>query len=142
MDVAFLTIAELNRLYDKRELSPVEVTKALLDRIAAHDGNLHSFLLRHRGGGARPRRAAAERELMAGTRRGPLHGIPYALKDIIETAGIRTTGHSKLRQDHVPLPTPTSSPGSKRAAACCSASSRPGNSRSAGRAGTCRGRRR
>ena len=39
---------------------------------------------------------------MAGTRRGPLHGIPYALKDIIETAGIRTTGHSKLRQDHVP----------------------------------------
>ena len=45
---------------------------------------------------------AAERELMAGMRRGPLHGIPYALKDIIETAGIRTTGHSKLRQDHVP----------------------------------------
>ena len=39
---------------------------------------------------------------MAGTRRGPMHGIPYALKDIIETAGIRTTGHSKLRQDHVP----------------------------------------
>ena len=39
---------------------------------------------------------------MAGARRGPLHGIPYALKDIIETAGIRTTGHSKLRQDHVP----------------------------------------
>src|SRR4051812_39531141 len=39
---------------------------------------------------------------MAGTRRGPLHGIPYALKDIIETEGIRTTGHSKLRRDHVP----------------------------------------
>ncbi len=45
MDVAFLTIAELNRLYDTRELSPVEVTKALIDRIAAHDGKLHSFLL-------------------------------------------------------------------------------------------------
>ena len=40
MDPAFLTIAELNRLYDQRELSPVEVTKALLDRIAAHDGCL------------------------------------------------------------------------------------------------------
>src|SRR3989442_6332627 len=39
---------------------------------------------------------------MAGNDRGPMHGIPYALKDIIETAGIRTTGHSKLRQDHVP----------------------------------------
>ena len=49
-----------------------------------------------------PQAAEAERELMAGRRRGPLHGIPYALKDIIETAGIRTTGHSKLRQDHVP----------------------------------------
>src|SRR4051812_26702886 len=44
MDVAFLTIAELNRLYRQRELSPVEVTKALLARIAAHDGKLHSFL--------------------------------------------------------------------------------------------------
>ena len=101
MDVAFLTIAELNRLYDQRELSPVEVTKALLDRIAAHDGKLHSFLLVTEEVALDEARAA-ERELMAGTRRGPLHGIPYALKDIIETAGIRTTGHSKLRQDHVP----------------------------------------
>src|SRR5205823_9011371 len=44
MDVAFLTIAELSRLYRQRELSPVEVTKLLLARIAAHDGKLHSFL--------------------------------------------------------------------------------------------------
>ena len=101
MDVAFLTIAELNRLYDRRELSPVEVTKALLDRIAAHDGRLHSFLL-VTGEVALEQARVAERELMAGTRRGPLHGVPYALKDIIETAGIRTTGHSKLRENHVP----------------------------------------
>jgi len=101
MDVAFLTIAELNRLYRHRELSPVEVTKALLDRIAQHDGNLHSFLLVTEEV-ALAEAAAAERELLAGTSRGPLHGVPYALKDIIETAGIRTTGHSKLRQDHVP----------------------------------------
>src|SRR5436305_3672244 len=101
MDVAFLTIAELNRLYRQRELSPVEVTKALLARIAAHDGKLHSFL-RLTEEAALAEAAAAERELMAGTSRGPLHGIPYALKDIIETAGIPTTGHSKLRQDHVP----------------------------------------
>jgi aspartyl-tRNA(Asn)/glutamyl-tRNA(Gln) amidotransferase subunit A len=45
----------------------------------------------------------AERELMAGHRRGPLHGIPYALKDIVETAGIPTTGHSKLCQHYVPV---------------------------------------
>src|SRR5256714_2223943 len=101
MDIAFLTIAELNRLYRQRELSPVEVTKALLARIAAHDGKLHSFL-RLTEEAALAEAAAAERELMAGTRRGTMHGIPYALKDIIETAGIPTTGHSKLRQDHVP----------------------------------------
>src|SRR3954462_9891183 len=101
MDVAFLTIAELNRLYRSRELSPVEVTKALLARIAAHDGQLHSFL-RLTEEVALAEAEAAERELMAGTSRGPMHGIPYALKDIIETAGIPTTGHSKLRQDHVP----------------------------------------
>ena len=101
MDVAFLTIAELNRLYRGRELSPVEVTKALLARIAAHDGQLHSFL-RLTEEIALVEAEAAEREMMAGTRRGPMHGIPYALKDIIETAGIPTTGHSKLRQDHVP----------------------------------------
>ena len=44
MDVAFLTIAELSRAYRSREVSPVEVTKALLARIAAHDQKLHSFL--------------------------------------------------------------------------------------------------
>src|SRR5262249_2227547 len=102
MDVSFLTIAELNRLYGKRELSPVEVTKALFARIAAHDGKLHSFL-RVTEEGALREAAAAERELMAGHRRGAMHGIPYALKDIIETAGIPTTGHSKLRQDYVPV---------------------------------------
>jgi aspartyl-tRNA(Asn)/glutamyl-tRNA(Gln) amidotransferase subunit A len=101
MDVAFLTIAELNRLYIGHELSPVEVTKALFARIAAHDGKLHSFL-RLTEEVALAEAKTAERELMAGTGRGPMHGIPYALKDIIETAGILTTGHSKLRQDHVP----------------------------------------
>src|ERR1700746_793228 len=101
MAVAFLTIAELNRAYRSREVSPVEVTKALLERIATHDGALHSFL-RVTEGVALREAAPAERELMAGTSRGPLHGIPYALKDIVETAGIPTTGHSKLCQDYVP----------------------------------------
>jgi len=101
MDPAFLTIAELSRLYDQRELSPVEVTRSLLDRIATHDGKLHSFI-RVTPEVALADAQVAERELMAGRRRGPLHGIPYALKDIVETAGIPTTGHSKLCQDHVP----------------------------------------
>jgi len=101
MDPAFLTIAELTRLYDQRELSPVEVTRSLLDRIAAHDDKLHSFI-RVIPELALAEAQAAERELMAGRRRGPMHGIPYALKDIVETAGIPTTGHSKLCCDHVP----------------------------------------
>jgi aspartyl-tRNA(Asn)/glutamyl-tRNA(Gln) amidotransferase subunit A len=101
MDIPFLTIAELGRAYEKRELSPVEVTRALLDRVAAHDGKLHSFI-RVTADVALAEAKEAERELMAGTRRGPMHGIPYGLKDIVETAGITTTGHSKLRQDHVP----------------------------------------
>ncbi len=101
MDIAFLTIAELSRLYDRRELSPVEVTRALLDRIAVHDDKLHAFI-RTTPEIALREAELAERELMAGNRRGKLHGIPYALKDIVETAGIPTTGHSKLRQHHVP----------------------------------------
>ena len=101
MDPAFLTIAELNRLYDQHELSPVEVTRALLDRIAAHDGKFHSFI-QLTPEVALAEAQAGERDLMAGRRRGPMHGIPYALKDIVETAGIPTTGHSQLCQDYVP----------------------------------------
>src|SRR5215470_6468318 len=101
MDIPFLTIAELSRAYDQRELSPVEVTRALLDRIAKHDSRLDSFI-RVTEEVALAEAKVAEAELMAGRRRGPMHGIPYGLKDIVETAGIPTTGHSKLRQDHVP----------------------------------------
>ncbi|HEV2186453.1 MAG TPA: amidase [Stellaceae bacterium] len=101
MDIAFLTIAELNRAYDRRELSPVEVTRALLDRIAKHDGKLDSFI-RVTEEVALAEAKAAEAELMVGSRRGPMHGIPYGLKDIVETADIPTTGHSKLREHHVP----------------------------------------
>lgn len=101
MDIPFLTIAELARAYDQRELSPVEVTRALLDRVATHDGKLNSFI-RVTEDVALAQAREAERALMAGGRRGPMHGIPYGLKDIVETAGIPTTGHSKLRQDYVP----------------------------------------
>jgi aspartyl-tRNA(Asn)/glutamyl-tRNA(Gln) amidotransferase subunit A len=101
MDIPFLTIAELNRAYATKELSPVEVTRALLDRIAKHDGKFDSFI-RVTEDVALAEAKAAETELMAGRRRGPMHGIPYGLKDIVETAGIPTTGHSKLRQHHIP----------------------------------------
>ncbi|MBV8779160.1 MAG: amidase [Alphaproteobacteria bacterium] len=101
MDIPFMTVAELGRAYDNRELSPVEVTATLLDRIAAHDGKFDSFI-RTTPELALAQAKTAEAELLAGNRRGPMHGIPYGLKDIVATAGVPTTGHSKLRQDHVP----------------------------------------
>ncbi len=94
-DFAYLTIAEAaQRLYN-RDISPVEYTQALLDRIAAHDGSLHSFL-HVCGDHALDSAKVAEAEILAGEWRGPMHGVPYALKDIIDAAGEPTTCHSKV----------------------------------------------
>src|SRR4030088_2127242 len=97
----YLTIAEAARLIKSRELSPVELVDSRLDRIARLDGRLNSFI-RVLGDAARTDASAAEAEIAAGKYRGPLHGIPIGLKDIYETAGVATTGHSKVMQDHVP----------------------------------------
>src|SRR5438045_1289793 len=97
----FLTIAEAARLIEQRELSPVELCDSRLDRIATFDDRLHSFS-RVLSDSARAEAKAAEAEIAAGKYRGPLHGIPIGLKDIYETAGVPTTGHSKVMQDHVP----------------------------------------
>jgi aspartyl-tRNA(Asn)/glutamyl-tRNA(Gln) amidotransferase subunit A len=96
----FLSIAEAGRLIAAKKLSPVELTRALLARIAAVDPQLNAFLLvtdRQALADAR----AAERALAAG-KRGPLLGIPVAYKDIYETAGVRTTAHSRILADNVP----------------------------------------
>src|SRR5436190_20997946 len=97
----FLTIAEAARLIESRELSPVELVDSRLDRITRLDDRLHSFI-RVLADSARADARAAEAEIAAGKYRGPLHGIPIGLKDIYETAGVATTGHSKVMQDHVP----------------------------------------
>src|SRR4051795_4162782 len=97
----YLTIAEAARLIETRELSPVELLDSRLDRIARLDDRLHSFI-RVLSDSARAEAKAAEAEIAAGKYRGPLHGIPIGLKDIYETAGVPTTGHSKVMQDHVP----------------------------------------
>src|SRR5258705_8515776 len=97
----YLTIAEAARLIEKKELSPVELVDSRLDRIARLDGRLNSFI-RVLADEARSAARAAEAEIAAGNYRGPLHGIPIGLKDIYETAGVATTGHSKVMQDHVP----------------------------------------
>src|SRR5438046_2943794 len=97
----YLTIAEAAKLIQQRELSPVELVDSRLARIEKFDGRLHSFI-RLLGDSARAEARAAEAEIAAGKYRGPLHGIPIGLKDIYETAGVATTGHSKVMQDHVP----------------------------------------
>jgi len=97
----YLTVTEAARLIEKRELSPVELTQSRLDRIEKLDGRLHSFV-RVLPDAALASARAAEAEIAAGRYKGALHGIPIGLKDIYETAGIPTTGHSKVMQDHVP----------------------------------------
>jgi aspartyl-tRNA(Asn)/glutamyl-tRNA(Gln) amidotransferase subunit A len=82
-------------------LSPVALVEACLARIDRHDSKLNSFIRLERESALGSARAA-EAEIKAGRRRGPLHGIPFAHKDIYETAGIPTTCHSKLLQDYVP----------------------------------------
>jgi len=96
-----LGVADAARLIEARVLSPVELTRALLDRIAALNEPLAAFLL-VTADAAMTEARAAEAAIMAGARRGALHGIPFALKDIFATAGIRTTGHSKLCANAVP----------------------------------------
>jgi len=96
-----LTIHEAGRLLKNGELSPVELTQAFFDRIADTDDRLHSFitLLNDEAmGEAR----VAEAEIRSGRYRGPLHGIPIALKDLYDTAGIRTTSGSRVDFDRVP----------------------------------------
>src|SRR5947208_4264099 len=97
----FLPIAEGAKLIQQRELSPVELVDSRLARIEKFDGRLHSFI-RVLADSARAEARAAETEIAAGNYRGPLHGIPIGLKDIYETGGVPTTGHSKVMQDHVP----------------------------------------
>src|SRR5262252_8365133 len=103
----FLTIAEAATLIGKRELSPVELVESRLARIDRLDGELHSFI-RVLPEAARTAARTAEAEIMAGRYRGPLHGIPIGLKDIYETKGVPTTGHSKVLVDHVPQQDATS----------------------------------
>jgi aspartyl-tRNA(Asn)/glutamyl-tRNA(Gln) amidotransferase subunit A len=100
-ELAYLDIAEASRLIGAKKLSPVELTGAVLDRIDALDGRVKSYVT-VLGESARKDAAAAEKRAAAGKRRGPLDGVPVAIKDLYNTAGVRTTSCSKLRQDYVP----------------------------------------
>ena len=97
----YKTITEIAALIEARELSPTEATRASLERIDALDGRLKSYatvMADHAIEAAR----RAESEIAAGEYRGPLHGVPIAVKDLCFTDGVRTMGGSKVYADHVP----------------------------------------
>jgi aspartyl-tRNA(Asn)/glutamyl-tRNA(Gln) amidotransferase subunit A len=96
-----LTIAEAGRRIRARQLSPVALTEAYLDRIRALNGTLHAYV-KVLETEAMAAARQAEAEIAAGGWKGPLHGIPLGIKDIYSTAGVATTAHSALLQDHVP----------------------------------------
>jgi aspartyl-tRNA(Asn)/glutamyl-tRNA(Gln) amidotransferase subunit A len=98
---AMLTIAEAARRIAAKQLSPVELAKTHLDRIRRLDPGLNAFLLVTEERALADARAAEARQ-MSGALRGRLDGIPIAHKDIYNTAGIRTTAHSKLVEHNVP----------------------------------------
>jgi aspartyl-tRNA(Asn)/glutamyl-tRNA(Gln) amidotransferase subunit A len=99
-DLTWLTVAEAAELLRGKKLSPVEYAKALIARIERHDGRLNAFL-RFTPDLALEDARRAEAEIARGQWRGPLHGVPYGLKDIIDYAGLPTTAHSKILKDNV-----------------------------------------
>ena len=101
MDTQDLPIAEMGRMLRAGTVTAERLARDALARIAARDSALHAFVLVTEDRALTDARRADD-ELKSRRDRGPFHGIPYALKDIYDTAGIRTTCHSKLRIDHVP----------------------------------------
>jgi len=99
-DLHWLSAAEASRAFAARTLSPVELTTALLHRIEALNPKLHAFI-RLDAEAAMDAARAAEKDIAAGRIRGPLHGVPIGLKDIIDVAGLPTTAHSQILVDNI-----------------------------------------
>jgi aspartyl-tRNA(Asn)/glutamyl-tRNA(Gln) amidotransferase subunit A len=99
-ELHWLSAAEAAREFAARRLSPVELLGALLARIEQLDPKLHAFI-RLDAEAAIDAAQAAEAEIAAGRVRGPLHGLPVGIKDIIDVAGLPTTCHSKILLENV-----------------------------------------
>src|SRR5882724_3606856 len=100
-DLHDLSLAELSRLIAARKLSPVELLEALIHRVEQYDAQTRAFITTTFDLARRQARQA-EAEIAAGRSRGPLHGIPFGLKDIYDTAGILTSAHSRVFIDRIP----------------------------------------
>jgi aspartyl-tRNA(Asn)/glutamyl-tRNA(Gln) amidotransferase subunit A len=100
-DLAELSMTEAAARVRRRAVSPVDLVQACLARIRRYDGSLHSFITVEADKALADARTM-ETEGRGGRWRGPLHGVPIALKDNIDTAGVRTTGASRLFEQRVP----------------------------------------
>ena len=101
-DGEYRTLLELGEAVRLRKISPVELTRACLERIAERNPSLNAFIT-VTAETALGQARTAEKEILRGEWRGPLHGIPIGLKDLIDTAGVRTTAASNLYKDRVPI---------------------------------------
>ncbi|HSE92957.1 MAG TPA: amidase [Methylomirabilota bacterium] len=100
IDPVWASVAELSRAFGERTLSPVDVVEALLERIRKRDPGLHAFIAVY-DADARLAAEAADKAIRAGHRIGPLHGVPIALKDLVDLQGRVTTGGSRVWKDRV-----------------------------------------
>src|SRR5258705_10582937 len=100
-DLHDLSLAELSRLIAARKLSPVELLEALIHRVEQYDAQTRAFITTTFDLARRQARQA-EAEIATGRSRGPLHGIPFGLKDIYDTAGILTSAHSRVFMNRIP----------------------------------------
>jgi len=101
LELCGLTVANAAKALRERAVSPLELTQAYLQRIDALNPRVNAYISVTAERALADARRATE-EIAAGRSRGPLHGIPLALKDLYETAGIRTTGGGKIHANHVP----------------------------------------
>ncbi|MCH9017007.1 MAG: amidase, partial [Chloroflexi bacterium] len=97
----FKTISQVAGLIETKQLSPVELTEAVLSRIDALDGRYKSYAT-VMGDQAMASARAAESAISSGNYLGPLHGVPIAVKDLCFTKGVRTMGGTKVLRDHIP----------------------------------------
>lgn len=100
-ELPLLELAEVSLAVQKREVSPVELTRACLERIERLNPRLNAFITVTDGSALEDARRA-EAEIARGEWKGPLHGVPLAVKDLIETAGVRTTAASAVLKDYLP----------------------------------------
>jgi aspartyl-tRNA(Asn)/glutamyl-tRNA(Gln) amidotransferase subunit A len=101
LDLEGLTIGEIAPLIRKKQISPLELTRRYLDRIKTLNPILNAYLVITEEGAVTAARKA-EREITKGNYRGPLHGIPFSIKDNIAVKGVTTTAGSKILSDWVP----------------------------------------